>query len=192
MTSGPFKRVALVEAEQAGKGELLLFRRPPLSERIRLILAGDHGASGEGYPDLELSDYKEIGRKMRRKCKLPSCVDFRWYCIELGVRFVSEPDVRGCGGEIYLPPPQDLIMFRASIDPRAEGFSLGHGIAHHITEVDFGGLPHADTWRLHCELSAPAEELLDLGPAAFAAKQRHAPEWLIHAYHKALVDGTVR
>jgi hypothetical protein len=129
---------------------------------------------------------------MRWKARLPSCVDPKWYCIERGIRFVSDRDIRGCGGELYIPPPERRIQYRASSDPASVGLSIGHGISHDIIEVDLGGCPHSDVWRLNCEILIPADEVTEEGPEAFSARQPHAPRWLVFAWHDALLKGTVR
>lgn len=189
MSAGPFRRAGFVQAENAGVGELLRFRRPPLGERIHLLLAGEFGAAGEGYPELKHREHKEIAWKMRRDARLPAGVDPRWYCLELGVSFVAEPETRGCGGEIYLPPPpRPTILYRPSIYPENCGFSVGHGLSHHLAEVRFGGLPHADVLLIQFEILCPEDDLLPDGPEAFLARQRFCPPWLVKRYHQAISE----
>ena len=187
--SGPFQRAGFGRAENAGVGEVLRFRRPPLSERLHLILEGDFGAAGEGYPELKHKEHKEIAWKMRRDAKLPACVDPRWYCLELGVDFVAEPETRGCGGEIYLPAPplaRPVILYRPSIYLENMAFSVAHGLSHHLAETRFGNLAHVDTFLIQFEILCPEDEICPDGVDAFIAKQRVCPAWLARKYHYAV------
>lgn len=192
MSSGPFSRAGVAYAENSGVGEVLRFRRLPFSERVRLILRRSFAVAGEGFPELCLSDYQRLGRQIRREARLPSCVDPRWYCLELNVGFVAEPDTRGCGGELFVPRPFPHILYRPSIDPAAVGFSISHGLGHYAVERKFGPLPHVDVILSSLEVMCPADELLDDGIEKFRARQRHAPAWVIEEYWRALDAGWVR
>lgn len=192
MSSGPFSRAGVAYAENSGVGEVLRFRRPPFSERVRLLLRRSFAVAGEGFPELTFADYQRLGRQVRREARLPACVDPRWYCLELKVSFVAEPDTRGCGGELFVPRPFPLILYRPSIDPAAIGFSISHGLAHYCVERKFGELPHVDVILSSLEIMCPSDELLDDGPERFKARQRFAPGWVVDEYWKALDAGWLR